>query len=109
MAFIYYKTPDEIERIGVNFEYRLGDSDQVASGAEVITDSDGVDVTEAMMIVGSEAISDENSDGVNDTITVKVRAGTMDRDYKLVISATTDNSEVKEEIILIKVREEQIG
>ena len=109
MSFIYYKTPDEIERIGVNFMNRLGASDAVSSGTEVITDADGTDVTATMMVAGSEALSDENGDGANDTITIKVKAGTDGEDYKLVIQATTTSGNKKEEVIIIRVQEVEIA
>lgn len=109
MSFIYYKTPDEIEKVGIDFNDRLGDGDEVISGKEVITDVNGTDVTTMMMVTGSEAISDTDSDGTDDTITIKVKAGTDEENYKLMIVATTTNGEKKEEMILIKVREPTVA
>ena len=109
MPFIYYKTPDEVEKVGIDFNNRLGTGDEVISGTEVITDDAGVDVTATMMVVGSESISDEDGDGTDDTITIKVKAGTHGENYKLMIQATTVNGEKKEEMIIVKVREPSIA
>ena len=109
MPFIYYKTPDEIERIGINFDNRLASGESIASGTEVITDKDGNDVTSSLMVGGSENISDEDGDGNDDTITIRVKNGTLKQNYKLVIQGTTSTGDKKEEIIIIKVREISIG
>jgi len=109
MPFIYYKTPDEIERIGINFENRLASGESIASGTEVITDKDGKDVTATLMVGGSENISDEDGDGNNDTVTIRVQSGTLKQNYKLVIQGTTSTGDKKEEIIIIKVREISIA
>ena len=105
MSFIYYKTPDEIERVGVNFDNRLGDGDEVISGIEVIRDANGTDVSAAMIVSASETISDDDGDGTDDTITIEVKAGTDGENYKLIIQAGTLDGEKKEEMIVIKVRE----
>ncbi len=104
MSFYYVKQPSEIERVGVDFNNRLESGDQVASATYTVLDSDGTDVTTTLTVSGSGSISDTDSDGTNDTASIKVRAGTDANKYKLTIVATTDDSQVLEEDVVIDVR-----
>lgn len=102
----FHKQPSEIERIGVDFSDRLASGESVVSATYKIIDlSDNSDVTATMKVTGSEQISDEDGDTVNESTSIEVQAGTDGKDYKLTIKATTNQGHVLEEDRTIFVRE----
>ncbi len=104
MSFYYVKQPSEKERVGNDFNDRLPSGDQVASATYTVVDSDGTDVTSTLTVSGTGQISDTDSDGTNDTASIRVQAGTDGSNYKLTILATTDDGNILEEDIIIAVK-----
>ncbi len=105
MSFYYTKQPSEIERVGVDFNNRLPSGNSVASATYVVIDPAGTDVTTTLTVTGSGSITDNDSDGTDDTASIKVQAGTTGIKYKLTIVATlTSNSIILEEDIVIDVK-----
>lgn len=103
----WYKKPDEEEIIGANFNNRLASGDAIASAVIKIYDSAGDDKS-STVLSGSPIISDEDSDGTDDTASIKVINGTDGEIYRLEILATTSNGLKLQEDIIVKVRKETI-
>ena len=101
----FTKQPSEIERVGVNFKSRLSSGDAIASATFVVRDTAGTDVSSEIAQAASAAVTDEDADGTNDTASIKVQSGTDNTEYKMTIAATTSDSLVFEEDVIIHVIE----
>jgi len=96
----FTKKSAEIFPVSVDFEKVLdtGETLILGSSTVLVEDSDGNDVTSAMIVPGSESVSGSQ-------YMAKVRAGTDDESYKISFQVTTSDSNVYEKDLNFKVKD----
>jgi len=96
------KQPREIILKGIDFtgSKRLaeGDSLTLTGSSVIVTDEADTDVTDAMLVSGSLAIS-----ALDNTISAYFKAGTSGKEYKITFLAKTILGELLEEDIVLPV------
>jgi hypothetical protein len=97
------KQPREIIPKGLDFSgadrLRDGDALKLSASSVVITDDVGTDVTDAMLVPGSLAISNTTS------IFAMIRGGTSGKTYKISFLVGTNFGELMEEDIILPVED----
>lgn len=100
-----HKQPSEIKRYGVNFSNEFADGEVLSSATYVLIDLfDNTDKSSTMIVTSSEQISDQDSDGNNETASCRIQAGSDGGRYKLTILGTTDLGNKYEGDIIISVK-----
>ena len=93
---VFTKQPSEIIPISMDFQYLLNDTETISSMTATAVDDDGTNVTST--IIHNYAIS-------GDICKVTVKAGTDEIRYKITIKITTNESNIYEEDVFMKVYE----